>query len=337
MKSLTNNSKLIALSVLGIISLLLPLLVKNPYMIHLLTMACIAIVLGMTFSMIYSTGLITLGAAAFYAVGAYASTLLAMKLGLSFWLTLPLSITITGIIALGVGSILVRNPGVAFVVLTMVFAHVLVEVVGHVQLLGGWVGFVGIPAPSALGPIRFDTKVASYYLALFLLVLIVLVFHALYTSRIGWVWKTIKLSPHLAETLGINLYRYRLLAFVIASSAAGAVGSFYTHYFQTITPEAFAGWSSIYIQLYAFLGGLEFYILGPAIGAIFMTLIPEFLRVAEEFEPIITGFLLLAIILFFPGGIIGTLTQFPRFGLDDMSARIEKIGKWLNPRGNLTR
>lgn len=336
MKSLTDRwisiNKLAGLSIVLVILVLLPLVIERPYIIHIFIMACIATVLAMTFSMFFSTGLITLGAAAFYAIGAYASALLVMKLGLSFWLALPLATLVTGIIALGLGSIIVRHPGMAFVVITLLFANVVVQAAGQIQLFGGWGGIIGIPRPSSLGPVEFVSKTPYYYLILFLLLMIALIFHALYTSRIGRIWRAIKLSPALAETLGINLYRYRLLAFVVASSAAGVVGSFYAHYFQTITPDAFGGWASIYVQLYAVLGGLEFYILGPAVGATIMTFAPEFLRVVKEVEPIITGVLLLAIILFFPGGILGTLQRFPRLSLASIPTRVQQIRAWLSGR-----
>jgi branched-chain amino acid transport system permease protein len=300
-------------------------------------MVFITTVLGMTFSMIFSTGLITLGAAAFYGIGAFASALLVMELGLSFWLALPLATLIVAIIALGLGSIIVRHPGVPFVLITMLFAYVVVLVTGQIEVFGGWGGIIGIPRPNSLGPVEFAGKIPCYYLMLFLLLMIALIFYALYTSRIGRVWGAIKLSPPLAESLGINLYRYRLLAFVIGSSAAGVVGSFYAHYFQSIMPVTFSGWVSIYIQFYALLGGLQFYILGPAIGAAIMTFIPEFLRISGEVEPIITGVLLLILILFFPRGILGTLQTFPRLRLASMSAWIGEIRVWLLGGGNLRR
>ena len=140
------------------------------------------------------------------------------------------------------------------------------------------------------------------------------VFRLLYTSRFRKIWQAINLSPDLAQTLGIPLFRYRLMAFVIASLASGAAGSFYAHYLQSITPDAFGGWTSIYIQLYAVLGGLDFPILGPALGALIMTFLPEFLRIAQEVEPVITGFLLLVIILFLPGGILGASLSLAKLG-----------------------
>jgi branched-chain amino acid transport system permease protein len=136
----------------------------------------------------------------------------------------------------------------------------------------------------------------------------------------------------LAGTLGINAYRYRLLAYVIGSTTAALAGCFYAHYFQNITPGAFSGWTSIYVQLYAVLGGLEFYILGPAIGAVIMTFVPEYLRVVREIEPIITGVLLLIIILFFPGGILGTIRKSPKPSFENFSAGVKKIGASLTGR-----
>ena len=321
--------------VVGVIVILLPLVVKERFIISLCILIGIHIVLGMQFSMLYSVGLITLGGAAFYAIGAYASALLTTELGLSFWLALPLATLIAGIIALGFGSVIIRQPGFQFVAITILFALVIVQAVGTIEFFGGWGGIIGIPPPDAIGPIEFTTPVAYYYLMLFLLALIMSAFLLLYNSRIGRAWRAIKLSPDLAATLGIHLYRYRLLAFVIASSAAGTVGSFYASYYQVLIPETFSGWVNISIQLFAVLGGLGFYILGPTIGAVIVTSAPELLRVIKEFEPIITGGLILVIIMFFPGGILGTLQKFPHLSLASLSARVKEIKAWLVGRGNL--
>jgi len=299
------NLKEITLSiVLGIIILTLPLIIKSPYQMHLIIMLCINIVLGLSFAMLFSTGLITIGAAAFWAIGAYGSALLVMNLGLSFWLALPLASIITGIIALVLGSIIVRAPGVAFVVQTMVINMIVGQALGQIEFLGGWGGILGIPRPNPIGSIKFVSKTHYYYLILFLLLLTVAVSYALYSSRTGRAWRSIRLNPRLAQTLGINLFRYRLLAFIIASMSAGLVGSFYAHYFGTIEPGTFSVFKSIYIQIYSILGGLNFYLIGPIIGALIMTLVPEFLRVGKEIEPILTGGILIMLVIFLPGGIL---------------------------------
>lgn len=318
----TLSSRAAILAAATCVMAFLPLIQKNPYMMHLFIMCYINIVLGMSFSILFSTGLITLGAAAFYGIGAYTSAILVTRLDLSFWIALPAATIIAGVIALGLGMIIVRHAGMPFVIITLVFSMVVVQATGQIHSLGGWGGITSIPRPNSIGPVEFVGKTAYYYLILFLLLLISLVFYAFYSSRFGRSWQAIKLSPDLAESLGIHLYKYRLLAFVIASSAAGMVGSFYAHYIQSVTPEAFGGWISVYIQLYAVLGGLDFYILGPTCGALIMTFVPEFLRVAEELEPIITGALLLLIILFFPKGILGTLHQLLHGNIPNVFSRM---------------
>ena len=342
-KQKTPTGRSVALFVIMVLLILLPFLLKSPYMMHIVIMILINIVLGMVFSTLYSVGRISLGIGAFYAIGAYASALLTTKLGLSFWLALPLATIITGIISLGLGSIFLKSSGFGFGAVTLFFSLAVVKVMGQIQFLGGWTGILGIPVPDPIAvpfhtPIEFTSKIPHYYLILFLFLLIVLSFHALYTSRIGRTWKAIKLSPHLAETLGINLYSNRLLAFVIASTVSGVVGSFYAHYNGVIEPTAFGGFFSINIQLYSVLGGLDFYILGPAAGAIIVTFIPEFFRIAREFEPIITGVILVAVILFFPGGILGILQKFPHFNIASIFTRISKGGRASLFRiGNLRR
>lgn len=313
------------------IALVVPFFVTSSYQLHLVIMLCINIVLAMSFSMLISTGLITIGAASFWAIGAYTSAILVLNYDLSFWLALPLSALVTGLVALALGAVIVRTPGVAFVVQTMVVNMIVVQALGQIDFLGGWGGVLGIPAPGPIGPIRFTSKVGSYYLVLSLLLFTVLCFAALYSSRIGRAWSAIRLNPRLAQSLGINLFRYRLAAFVISSMASGVVGSFYAHYFSTIEPGTFSVFKSIYVQIYGILGGLNFYIAGPIVGAFVMTLLPEFLRISKEVEPVLTGLILILIVIFLPGGILSfpeklsVIRQLPRKSMKtERAARKEK-------------
>jgi branched-chain amino acid transport system permease protein len=324
-----NTFKIIAIIILAIFLLTVPIYIESDYVKHLLIMTCIGTILGMTFSLLFSAGLISLGAAAFYAVGAYVSAVLSMNFGLSFWCAFPASIIISSLLSLGIGAIFVRNGGMAFAIITLLFASAIVLAAGQIEYLGGWGGIIGIARPTTIGPIEFTNKTSYYYLVLIILAVVIGAFYALYSSRIGRAWKAIKLSPNLSGTLGVNLYRYRLLAFVVAAAAASAAGSFYAHYFQTVTPGVFSGWLSIYIQLYSVLGGLEYYIIGPAIGTIIMTFIPEYLRVIKEYEPIVTGILLLIVILFFPGGILGSIMDPRKIKFTGLQSRINNILTWI--------
>ena len=296
-----------------ILAAALPLIVTSSYHMHLLIMTCINIMLGLSFSLLYSIGLLSMAAAGFWAVGAYCSALLVMKGGLSFWFALPASGFAAAFTGLIMSTVVVRVPGVAFLIKTLVLAMVVPEVFGHFEFFGGWAGILGIPGPERIGVLVFVKKTPYYYLGLGLLFLNIVVLKALYSSRVGRAWSAIRLNPNLAETLGINLYGHRMLAFVISSASAGIAGSFYAHYFQTLEPGMFTAFKAILVQIYSILGGLGFYILGPVVGAAVMTFVPELLRISKEIEPIITGLVLIVLVIFLPGGILSVPDRFGFF------------------------
>lgn len=307
-------SRKFSLAVFAILAAAFPFIIDNPYLLHLVILVFLNAALGIGFSLIYSSGLITLGAAAFWGIGAYASGLLVMKLGLSFWLAMPVAMVISGIVSICIGYLIVRYVGAGFVVFTLLSCLLIQKIFGYIVVFGGWGGITGIPAPNPihvpfLGSINFSSKIPYYYLSLFLLVIIVIVLNGLYSSRIGRAWKAIRSSPELAESLGINANRYRLAAFSLASAFAGLFGSFYAHYNMTISPLTFDVLKSVHIQIYAILGGLEFYIFGPFIGSAIFTLLPEFLRVSDVVEPYVTGLTLILLVVFLPNGIAGLLRQ----------------------------
>ena len=292
----------------------IPLFVHSSYYLHLLIKVAMDAILAMTFILMLRVGLISLAIAAFWSIGAYASTLLVMELNLSFWLALPSATIITGIIALGIGYILVRNTGFSFLILTSVFGMIIVLIYGNIPQVGGYQGIEAIPPPDSilfpfLGPIEFMSKIPYYYLILSLMVLVVLLFAALYGSWIGRAWRSTALSPQLAESIGVDLFKYRLLAFVIASAAAGLVGSYYAHYLGAVTPPTFNIFKTITIHIYAILGGREFAILGPLVGSLIMTFVPEFFRITKEVEPIFSGCLMIFLILFLPKGVLSLFTR----------------------------
>jgi branched-chain amino acid transport system permease protein len=295
-----------------IILVLLPLVVKSPYYLHLLIMVAINTILAMTFVLMFKTGLISLAIAAFWGMGAYSSTLLVMRAGLSFWLAMPASAIIVGTIAFVAGFLVVRNAGFGFLMLTAVIGMLVVTVFGNIRWLGGYQGIDTIPPPDPItipfiGTIEFVSKVPYYYLILVLLFGTALAFCAMYAAWTGRAWTAIDLKHHLAEAVGINVFRYRLLAFVIAAVVAGYTGSFYSHYIGAVIPGTFDIFRTIYVHIYAILGGLQFTIFGPIIGSTVMTLIPEFLSITQEIEAIITGLFIILLILLLPNGLMSLM------------------------------
>ena len=310
---------LVALIALG------PFVGQN-YLLHVLILCFIwsMVVAGWDLVMGY-TGIVNFAQLVFFAAGAYASAMLMLRGHLSFWLSLPLSVLITAAFALAIGYLIIRNAGFTFIILTTVIGMLFVVVVGNIPWLGGYNGVPGIPPPNpihlgALGSIVFDEKVDFFYLVLFLFVVIVMVINAFYSSWAGRAWQAIGLNPRLAQSMGVNVFRYRLLAFVVACAIAGLVGSFYAHYQTFIIPTAFNLFpKTIYIQVYAVLGGVGYATLGPIVGAALLTFFPEFVSVAEEKSILIVGAMVVLVVIFLPKGLLSLSEYVPR-----IMARVHK-------------
>ena len=267
------RKRLIGFLILVAFFALLPAWVKSPYYIDLLIVIMINAGLAMTFVMMFRTGLISLAVAAFWGIGAYASAMLSVHAHLSFWACLLLATIITAIAAVIIGYVIIRNAGFTFVIMTTVIGMLFVVAVGNIGSMGGYNGVSNIPAPDtlnfgALGSIVFDTKVEFFYLGLILFVIIILVINAFYASWAGRAWNAIGLNPRLAQSMGVNVFRYRLVSFVLGCAIAGLLGSFYAHYQTFIIPTAFNLFpKTIYVQVFAVLGGVGFATLGPIVGA----------------------------------------------------------------------
>jgi branched-chain amino acid transport system permease protein len=288
--------------------------------------------IAMTFVMMLRSGLISLGLATFWGIGAYVSALLVMKLNMSFWISLPMSAIITAVVALLLGLLLVKSGGFTFLILTAVLGMLFVVVVNNIDYVGGATGISNIPPPNPINfpilpPIVFTSKAALFYLALFIFVIVLLIIKAFYAAWTGRAWTSIGLNPRLASSLGISVYKHQLLCFTVASAIGGLLGSFYAHYQGFIVPTTFGFFVTIYAQIHAILGGFGYVVMGPLVGAAIMKFVPEFLRIAENISPIIVGMLLILLMLFLPRGILGLLDRDAYLGkqLNRIGQKLESI------------
>jgi branched-chain amino acid transport system permease protein len=303
---------------------LLPFIIRNVYFLHLLIYTSMYSILGMGFSMMWKNRLITCGQAGFWAVGAYTSALLVTKAGISFWLAMPIAGLASALFAFLIFVPALRAGPLVFFGMSLVSSFIIMELLGTTEFFGGWEGLMDIPSPT-IGSFTFFSKTSYYYLVLALLLVNMAVFYALYKSRIGRAWTAIGSSVRLAEAQGINVYRYRLAAAVIACFFAGVCGAFYAHYQNLLVPNTFSFLLSIYVQMYALIGGLGFFIAGPIVGAGVMVFLPESLRVAEQLQPIFFAILIILIVIFLPGGILSIPTRIR--GLSDRFAMMGKVSK----------
>lgn len=300
-----------------VVMAMVPLFTQSPYYLDVFIRIIINALLGMCFIMVLKTGLNNLSMAAFWGAGAYISTILVMKQHMSVWLAMPVSAVVTGMIALAIGFVIISSGWLGFIVLTSVLGMIFSVLVGNIEYVGGYGGISGIPAPGSvhipfLTLIEFNSKIPFFYLALFLMIIIVIICNMFYSSSIGRAWTAIAINDRLAKSFGIDDFKYRLLAFAVSSGLLGLVGSFSAHYGGYITPDSYPMIANINILVYAVLGGSGYVIAGPFLGSVIMTLLPDMMQSAKEFAPCIIGLMLILLMLFLPGGLLSLFDkQFP--------------------------
>jgi len=287
-----------------IILLSLPFLVTSKYNMHLIIMAGIFAIMSIGLDIIMGyAGHLSLAHASFYGIGAYVSALLTLRLGWSVWIGLIAAILITTLVSYLVGYISLRSRGTTFIILTFSFsgiAHLIA--LNYVELTNGQMGLASIPMP-VIGGFTFSSRMSFYYLVLFFLIITYYIAVKLTNSRLGRAWIGIRENELLAESLGINPFRYSLLAFMIGSSLAGLSGGLYAHYTCFVSPENLQFGVVIILLVMVVLGG-KGTIIGPVIGAVIFTVIPEYLRIADDLRLPIFGALLVILALYMPKGLV---------------------------------
>jgi branched-chain amino acid transport system permease protein len=295
-------------AILLVFILVFPFITKNLYLLHILILAGMWVILCVGLHLLEITGLFTLCIAAFMGIGAYASAILSMKLGWSFWAALPLAGVIAGSVAVLAGSIFLRVKGLMFAIITLAFGEVVVLAFSHWPGLGGKEGLTGLPVPNSIHlplglEVKFVGKIPYYFLTIGIVLISALIIYRIEKSRLGRVFSAIKANDTLTESIGVNVYGYRLLSFGIGSFFAGITGSLYGHYNTYIAPMEFGVWVSVMVFLLCVVGGMKS-LLGPVIGAIFLTIVPELLRGAKIYAPLFYAVLVLVVIFFLPDGLI---------------------------------
>jgi branched-chain amino acid transport system permease protein len=254
-------------------------------------------------------GQISLGHAAFLGIGAYTSAMLYTEAGFSFWLSIPLSGLVAGAIGalLAIPCLRVRDDFLA--ITTMGIGFVAEAVFLYTPFFGGAMGIGGINLPGWFG--REMTK--SEYFLLILLVFGFLLFldHRMGRSWIGLAWASIREDEQAAGAMGVDVVRFKVLAFILGSAIAGLAGGFYAHFLTFIMPQNFGFGQSIVILCMVVFGGIGTR-WGPILGAIILGVLPEISRPIMEYRTFVYGLLLVAMMRFQPGGILGAESILPK-------------------------
>lgn len=293
--------------------IVVPLLSRNSYLLHVLILSMIFGIFASAWNLVTGfAGLKTFGHHAFFGIGAYCSALVAMRSGLSPWLTIWIAALIATIAGLFIGLPILRIKSMPHVaIVTLGFAEIVRITISNLQsITRGELGLWGIPpfegfTLPGLGEVTFTPadKVGYYYLSLFLLTLATGVITLLMRSKSGLALVAMRDAEDAAESLGVNLTRHKLLVFGVSAFLVGIAGAFFGHYIGILTPSAAVGPDlMILIIAMALVGGLGT-LSGPLIGSLMLTGVVELLRDFSDLRLLIYGAIIIVVVMFLPQGL----------------------------------
>ncbi len=293
----------IGLGIFAVLLVALPLSV-NPYItsIAITWLTYTLLAMGFVFSM--RTGLPRIDIVAWWSIGGITTALL-MSYGINFFLASLLAAIISVILGWMVFSVLIPRGVTIFFMICVVFSFAAPNLVKFLFRLPIFHGGHGQYLVANIGPLALVSNVELYYLGLFFLGLNLAAFYLLYNSKIGQAWNAINSSLRLAQSVGVNVVRDRVSNIIIGNFFISLAGSYLvsvSHSAPMFTSSLTAGGM---IMMYAFVGGLYHSFSGPLLGAFLLTFIPEYFRIAREYEPIITSVIAILIIISMPAGILG--------------------------------
>ncbi|KJR45448.1 Branched-chain amino acid transport system permease protein LivM [Desulfosporosinus sp. I2] len=322
-----SNAKLIAYGGFLAVAIAFPFISPNRYYLTVVTLGFIYAIAVYGLNLIVGyLGQLSLAQAGFFGLGAYVSGLLSLKLHLSFWISLPMAAVVTTLVALLVGLISFRTRGHYFVIFTLCIGVIINLVIEKWDdLTGGVRGLIGIPRPTSIGPIDFISLESQYYLVLFFLSLTIFVMSQIASSLVGRTFKSIRNSEELAATLGINVMRNKLLAFGIAAFFTGIAGALFAGYIRFIGPDISNPHLTFEFLLFLLIGG-QATIAGPLVGTLIATGLTESLQFMQEYRMVVFGALLIIIVKFFPGGLVGAAMKLKT----KIEKRMNKANKSVN-------
>lgn len=268
------------------------------YYLQILTVIMINAILAVSLNLISGyTGQLSLGHATFMSLGAYAATLLTLKLDFPFLASLILGAVVAAFFGFVIGVPTLRLKGDYLAIATLGFGEIMKNILLNLEITGGPMGLRGIP------------KVTNIYIATIALLLVIFSLNRIMNSRVGKSFIAIREDELAAEAMGINTTKYKVLAFIIGAFYAGIGGGLYAFLFRYINPKDFGFMKSIEILCMVVLGGMG-NTYGAVLGAFIITILPELLRSVSpaiaQYRMVLYGLLLVIMMIVKPQGIISS-------------------------------
>lgn len=246
--------------------------------------------LALSIALTLSCGLLSLANAAFMGIGAYAAATATVQFQLPFELALLLGIIFPVIVALIIGVPTLRLSGVYLAMATLGFGEVVRVIILNIDFIGGPMGLNGIP------------NLTNFWHILLSLLLVIFILWRMRQSKVGRAFEAIREDEIAARLMGVNVTRYKLIAFTVGAGIAGLAGGLNAHYTYTIGPNNYAFENAVEILTMAVFGGANS-LLGPILGGTILTLLPEVLRGLKDYRLAVNGLVLIFVVLYLPNGI----------------------------------
>ncbi|MFU7515131.1 branched-chain amino acid ABC transporter permease [Clostridium sp. HCS.1] len=263
------------------------------YYTGIIILTLINIILAVSLNLIVGfTGQLCLGHAGFMAIGAYVSAMLTKEANFPFFISLLIGAIIAAIFAALIGYPTLRLKGDYFAITTLAFCEIIRVIIMNIEAVGGATGLKSIP------------KKTNFTIAFIFAALTILIIYNILHSSQGRAMITVRENEIAAEAMGVNTFKYKMMAFIIGAFFAGLAGSLYAHYMGYIQPSTFNFVKSIDYLTYVVFGGMGS-LSGSIIATIVLTFLPELLRGFAEYRMIIYPIALIVLMIFRPQGLLG--------------------------------
>jgi branched-chain amino acid transport system permease protein len=301
------------ISLIGILAMLVMPYFLTSYYLGLVIKMVIFALFAMSLDLLIGyTGLATLGHAAYFGIAAYTTGLLALRLGWEIWFALPAGLIVAAFTAAAFGMLALQTRGSYFLMITLALSQVLWGIaVGWRTLTGGDDGLPGVPRPNLGLPWSLTDNTPFYYFVLVVACAGMLLLVRIINSPFGHALRGIRESESRMLALGYNVWRYKLVSFVLAGSFAGLAGCLYVYFNRFVSPDYIHVIRSAEVLLMVILGGAGS-LIGPAIGAALIVLLENLISTYTERWLMLLGIIYVFVALFAPSGLIGLVRDFRR-------------------------
>jgi branched-chain amino acid transport system permease protein len=305
-RNYSDRNKKIVYPLLAVLLLGLPYISTSQYILRIVIMIGVYTILSLSLGLVTGyAGQVSLGHAAFYAIGAYVSALVSVKFGLNFFISAPIAAVAAAICGLLLGLPTLRLSGTYLAITTLGFCEVVrMVLLNWEKVTNGPLGISKIPKPSFFGIDLTISNHGLYYLMLSFLVLTTVSMIAIVRSKMGRALMAIREDEMAATMMGIKTTGYKVSAFVLSAFFSGLAGAFYAHMIRFIDPNTFTFDTSIMILSSVILGGMGT-IGGMFLGSSLLVSFPEVLRFLQEYRFVVYGVVLVIMMRYRPQGILG--------------------------------